>query len=398
MSFAPLKDGIRSTVRIDFYGHVHKHLRGTDAATRYATEVAVLKELHIRGCPYVPRLLEEHPEQLYFVTTNCGRPADQISREKSNTLFAKLERDYGIRHLDAEPRNITYSDTLGTFCLIDFELAEILPLDFHWAALTRSGSRKPANEDSLTIFASGQKGAEILPAHGSLPLTDRDLVFAISDGMGGGNAGAIASATILQQMTQIIPETHQAAATGFFPDSLSHLSQALSGIHSQVNASAHGCAEKSGMAATLALAWFTPDNLYLANVGDSRLYRSRAGLLEPLSQDHTYAWGQWQRGEITEIQYRNHPRRAALYQVVGGGHAEVNPHFAAIPYQPGDRFLICSDGLIDGLWERHLSEALAALTPENTALTAEKLLARALENAGQDDTSLILIAIGVAAS
>jgi hypothetical protein len=127
MSLDPLKDGIRSQVRIDFYGNVHKRLRGTHAAQRYATEVAVLKVLQERGCSYVPRLLEEHPEELYFVSTNCGKPAHQITKEKADKLFAALERDFGVRHLDAEPRNITYSDKLGRFCLIDFELAEILP-------------------------------------------------------------------------------------------------------------------------------------------------------------------------------------------------------------------------------------------------------------------------------
>ena len=127
MSLPTLKDGIRSQVRIDFNGNVHKRLRGTAADERYATEVAVLKVLEQRGCPYVPRLLEEHPDELYFVSTNCGKPADQISKDKADRIFAKLERDYGVRHLDAEPRNITYSDKLGSFCVIDFELAEILP-------------------------------------------------------------------------------------------------------------------------------------------------------------------------------------------------------------------------------------------------------------------------------
>lgn len=128
MSIEPLKDGLRSQVRIDYGGNVHKKLRGTDADKRYATEVAVLKALGERGCPYVPKLLEEHPEENYFVSSNCGKPATQISKEKADKLFAALERDYGIRHLDAEPRNITYSDKLGRFCIIDFELAEILPL------------------------------------------------------------------------------------------------------------------------------------------------------------------------------------------------------------------------------------------------------------------------------
>lgn len=94
---------------------------------RYATEVKVLKVLEERGCPYVPRVLEEHPDEFYFVSTNCGRPAPQISKEKADSLYAALEKDYGVRHLDAEPRNITYSDKLGRFCIIDFELAEILP-------------------------------------------------------------------------------------------------------------------------------------------------------------------------------------------------------------------------------------------------------------------------------
>ena len=128
MAIEPIKDGIRSHVRIDFYGNVHKRLRGTGAAERYATEVAVLKELERRGCTYVPKVLEEHPDEHYFVSTNCGKPAPQISKEKADKLFADLERDYGIRHLDAEPRNITYSDKLGRFCIIDFELAEILPM------------------------------------------------------------------------------------------------------------------------------------------------------------------------------------------------------------------------------------------------------------------------------
>lgn len=127
VSMEALKDGIRSQVRIDFYGNVHKRMRGSDVALRYATEVQVLKVLEERACPYVPKILEEHPEEYYFVCTNCGKPAQNISKEKSDSIFEALERDYGVRHLDAEPRNITYSDKLGRFCVIDFELAEILP-------------------------------------------------------------------------------------------------------------------------------------------------------------------------------------------------------------------------------------------------------------------------------
>jgi hypothetical protein len=123
-----LKDGIRAHVRLDWMGNVHKRFRGTDADKRYATEVAVLKVLEERGCPYVPKLVEEHPDELYFVSTSCGQLATSISKERADQLFADLERDYGVRHLDAERRNITYDARAGRFCIIDFELAEILPL------------------------------------------------------------------------------------------------------------------------------------------------------------------------------------------------------------------------------------------------------------------------------
>ena len=265
------------------------------------------------------------------------------------------------------------------------------PVHLHWSALTHSGSRKLRNDDSFIAFASGPKGADILPPDGSHSLASHDLVFAVSDGMGGGNAGDLASSIILRQMSEIIPETFKVAAAGMFPDCLSHLEGAIRSVHETINAAAAGRDEHRGMAATLALAWFTPENLYLANVGDSRIYLSRNHTLTQLTRDHTSAWGQWQRGEISEIQFRNHPRRSALYEVVGGGHLGVCPHFAAIPYQPGDRFLICSDGLIDGVWERHIADALAHCS--DPAPTTRTLAQRAIDNSGVDDTTLITLVV-----
>lgn len=260
----------------------------------------------------------------------------------------------------------------------------------HWAALTHSGSRKPRNDDSHITFASGPEGAKVLASSGSHSLAEHDMVFAVSDGMGGGNAGDLASSLLLTRMSEMIPETFKIAASGFFPDCLEHLSDAIRSVHEHINEAANED-HKRGMAATLALAWFTPENLYIANVGDSRIYLSRDGKLEQLSRDHTSAWGQWKRGEIPEIQYRAHPRRSALYEVIGGGHQSVCPHFAAIPYQAGDRFLVCSDGLIDGVWERHIAEALASSAePEEIAA---KLLKRAIDNCGIDDTTLIVVRV-----
>lgn len=143
MMMRDLKDGIRSLVRIDFFGHVHKYFRGTEAAERCANEAAVLKVLEERNCLYVPRLLEHYPEENYIVTTNCGQNAENITRDKSDSLYRELEDDYGVRHGDAEPRNITYNPRLGRFCIIDFELAEILP----WTPPENSEERQTESKE-----------------------------------------------------------------------------------------------------------------------------------------------------------------------------------------------------------------------------------------------------------
>lgn len=113
-------------MHVGFDGRVHKTFRGTNAQKRFETEVAVLQHLKARACEYVPRLLESDPATLTIVTSNCGQRATSISDRKANELFAALEKDYGVRHEDAFPRNITYRSQDGRFCLIDFEFASLV--------------------------------------------------------------------------------------------------------------------------------------------------------------------------------------------------------------------------------------------------------------------------------
>lgn len=121
-----VKDTLRATVRVGYDGRVYKTFRGPNAAERFATEVRVLKHLEERGCNFVPRLIESDPEQLKIVTTNCGNRVEHIDEERTRELFAEL-LPYGVRHDDAEARNITYRHSDGRFCIIDFEFATILP-------------------------------------------------------------------------------------------------------------------------------------------------------------------------------------------------------------------------------------------------------------------------------
>jgi tRNA A-37 threonylcarbamoyl transferase component Bud32 len=120
-----IKDTLRATVNLTFDGRVIKAYHGPEAAERFANEVRVLRYLEKRGCHFVPRLLEADEKNLRIITTNCGSRVERIDEARTKELFAELEK-FGVRHDDPDVRNITYRQSDGRFCLIDFEFAAIL--------------------------------------------------------------------------------------------------------------------------------------------------------------------------------------------------------------------------------------------------------------------------------
>jgi tRNA A-37 threonylcarbamoyl transferase component Bud32 len=120
-----VKDTLRALVRLSYDGRVYKTFRGPKAQERFDNEVRVLRHLEARGCTFVPRLLEADPAQLRIVTTNCGSRVDHLDDARLKEIYAELE-PFGVRHDDAEVRNVTYRQSDGRFCLIDFEFATIL--------------------------------------------------------------------------------------------------------------------------------------------------------------------------------------------------------------------------------------------------------------------------------
>jgi len=120
-----VKDTPRALVRIGFDGRVHKTFRGHLARERFENEVRVLRFLEEKGCDFVPKVLETEPAELRLVTTNCGQRVDQLGPEKMRELYDSL-LPFGVRHQDAEMRNITYDRARGRFCIIDFEFAMLL--------------------------------------------------------------------------------------------------------------------------------------------------------------------------------------------------------------------------------------------------------------------------------
>jgi len=121
-----VKDTLRATVQVSFDGRVYKTYHGPDAEKRFNQETLVLRHLEARGCGFVPRLLEADPAKLRIATTNCGTRVEHLDAERARELFTELE-SYGVRHDDPDVRNVTYRQSDGRFCVVDFELATILP-------------------------------------------------------------------------------------------------------------------------------------------------------------------------------------------------------------------------------------------------------------------------------
>ena len=143
------------------------------------------------------------------------------------------------------------------------------------------------------------------------------------------------------------------------------------------------------MGTTLTMAWLTPGWLYFGHIGDSRLYHLPAGGgIGQLTHDHGHVGWLRRQGRITEREARAHPMRNALHQALGAEHQFIEPQFGVLPCAPGDRFLLCSDGLIEGLWDRQLEEIIRQ--PDPTPV-AQRLLNAALERAGRDNITALVV-------
>lgn len=120
-----VKDTLRSTVNLAFDGRVFKTYHGPDARSRFEHEVKVLRHLEAMGCDFVPKLLEIDRDKPRIVTSNCGSRVEHLDDKRFKELLAELEK-YGVRHDDPDVRNVTYRQSDGRFCLVDFEFATIL--------------------------------------------------------------------------------------------------------------------------------------------------------------------------------------------------------------------------------------------------------------------------------
>jgi serine/threonine protein phosphatase PrpC len=269
------------------------------------------------------------------------------------------------------------------------------PAELHWSGLTDRGRIRPNNEDTFLALTFNGHDVRYLGKTGEASLAGADFVFAVSDGMGGAKSGEFASRITVDRITRLLPRSFRLSAAGMSTGFTDILTELFSAIHQDLIKLGASYEECSGMGATLSLCWFTPEWMYFGHLGDSRVYYLPGeGGLTQLTHDHSHVGWLRRRGELSEREARTHPRRNALQQALGAGHQFMEPHIGAVAYCPGDRFLLCSDGLIDGLWDRQLEEIIRQPSPERIGQTpAERLVAEAVQNSGRDNTTAMVIEI-----
>jgi len=406
------KNTQRATVRLGYDGKVYKVFHGPDAQTRYANEVRVLRYLEFRECPFVPQVIEAHPERLELVTNNCGGRVEQISESKLKDLFAELEQ-YGVRHDDAYLRNVTYRESDGRFCLIDFEFAtildpsvsidedpnkgvdpkELLKVQLDWSGMTNVGRFRKNNEDAFLAAMLDRRGISYLGFAGSSSIDNREFIFAVSDGMGGQKSGEFASKIATQKITQRLPREFGMKVGSEQTYVAKVILELLESIHQDMlDLSKYdpNCIE---MGATLTLVWFRNDRLYFGHIGDSRLYHLHADAgLQQLTEDHSHVGWLRRSGQINEREAREHPQRSALSQCLGSGHRYLRPQVGMVRYFPGDTFILLTDGVVEGIWD-HAIEDLVRNPPSvmSSQTAAARLVLTAVKESGRDNATAVVI-------
>lgn len=277
--------------------------------------------------------------------------------------------------------------------------AESEPASHHlyWSGRTDRGPVRPNNEDSFLGLRFDAREVHHLGAIGEGPTGRHDYAFAVSDGMGGAMAGEHASRIAVQKITTLLPRSFQQSAVGLEAGFSDVLEELFAEIHSALVHLGRCYEECSGMETTLSLCWFTPKWVYFGHVGDSRIYHLPAGtgVIRQLSHDDTYVGWLYRNGKINEREARTHPRRNVLQKALGGGNQFVTPQVGAVGVEPGDVFLLCSDGLFEGLYDHQIADVLRAPEVSQPGFSlASRLVDESLARYGRDNTTAVVIRIG----
>ena len=226
-----------------------------------------------------------------------------------------------------------------------------------YAGLSDVGRQREHNEDSFLV---------------------RSPLFVVADGMGGAEAGEVASQTAVK-----IFET----ASGF-PDTLASTVEAA---NARIHQMAVDDSSRQGMGCTLTAAYADSGRLTVAHVGDSRLYRLRGDSFEQLTDDHSLVGGLVRLGQLTPEEAETHPQRSVILRAVGV-EPTVEVDVLEHKLEDGDVYLACSDGLSGMVRDQVLVETLRMFSSLDEA--AEMLIELANAAGGQDNITVVLFRVG----
>ncbi len=265
-----------------------------------------------------------------------------------------------------------------------------------WSGATDRGKVRPNNEDAFLGLQFDANEIHRLGKHGEASVSHNDLAFAVSDGMGGAQAGELASRIAVEKITVLLPRSYRQAVMGLEAGVDDLLTELFNQIHEALTYVGNSYEECAGMEATLSLCWFTPGWMYFGHIGDSRVYYLPAGEsgIKQLSHDDTHVGWLFRNGKINEREARSHPRRHLLQKALGGSNQFVDPQLGAVAYEPGDIFLLCTDGLVEGLYDHHLVDLLRSSESAGADLhQAQRLVDESLKKSGRDNTTALVIQV-----
>lgn len=210
-------------------------------------------------------------------------------------------------------------------------------------------------------------------------------LFVVADGMGGHAGGDVASALAIQSIA------HVDRAYDTAPDAVQALRSALLEANQELAETVFEHPELAGMGTTVSGVVRVGDRLALAHIGDSRVYRWRDGVLTQMTKDHTFVQRLVDSGRITADEAAVHPRRSVLMRVLGDVDLTPEIDVDVLETRPGDRWVLCSDGLSGYVTEQRMGELLEEHVDPAAAVDA--LIDESLGHGAPDNVTVLIVGV-----
>ncbi len=228
-------------------------------------------------------------------------------------------------------------------------------------------------------------------------LVDNDAgLFVVADGMGGHASGEVASAIAVETVGDVLlqeldpDETRLEISTETDEDRIhERLRYTMNQASLRIRRAAMDDPAHTGMGTTLVALLIEDEHAHLGHVGDSRAYLLREGRLERLTRDHTVVQQEIDAGRLTPELARIVPHKNILTQSVGY-HGPVEPDTITRRVQPGDVFMLCSDGLTDPLDDHQLADIMSGVGVDELA---ELLVQKAIEHGTEDNVTVVVVGV-----